>query len=177
MGSILGIRQQETENPIILTTNPREIQNTTESMISIQQNQIDNNKNIISAKCFRCSKYVEDDDFFSQNCGQVNCLFKFHKNCFFKELYDQRKKKGSLYYKCKCGTKIPSKFLRNCDASNKMDLLSTIHRRQLDLIIKQSILRKNQEVLEYYFENKEKYYELDYFLSEQDQLIYKDTPQ
>ncbi|CAD8084052.1 unnamed protein product [Paramecium sonneborni] len=177
MGSVFGISQQEVQKPVESPRKPITTLPTITSICSIQQNQIENNQIFVPVKCCRCNKYLQDNDFFLLNCGQQTCLFKFHKFCFYKELNDQNKKANLLYYKCKCGTKIPSKFLRICGAPNKMQLLSSIHQKQLDAILKFSILRKQKEILEYCNQNKAKEHELDFFLEKQDFLMYEETPQ
>ncbi|CAD8197159.1 unnamed protein product [Paramecium pentaurelia] len=155
-----------------------ETNDSTNSNISNQQSQQKQNDIIvIKVLCSRCKRPLANNDYFLQNCGQNQCQVKFHQACFFKELNDQNTKKEVLSYKCQCGTKIPLKILRKCGAPNLLDLLSSIHRRQIEILLKLSTLRKNQEILSYFSENKQKTHEFDYFLSEQDQLIYDETPQ
>ncbi|CAD8093383.1 unnamed protein product [Paramecium primaurelia] len=150
---------------------------TNSTISNSQQQQQQNDIIVLNVLCSRCKKPLTNNDYFLQNCGQNQCQVKFHQACFFKELNDQNTKKEVLLYKCQCGTKIPLKILRKCGAPNLLNLLSSIHRRQVEILLKISTLRKNQEILSYFSENQQKTHELDYFLSEQDQLIYDETPQ
>ncbi|CAK69734.1 unnamed protein product (macronuclear) [Paramecium tetraurelia] len=131
----------------------------------------------INARLQTISLLNKSNALDAKNPYQKQCIVKFHQQCFFKELNDQNTKKQVFLYKCKCGTKIPSTIIRKCGAPNFMEFLSSIHRRQLDLLMTQSNLRKNHEIVSFYMQNKLKEHELDFFIQEKDKLTYDETPQ
>ncbi|CAK84123.1 unnamed protein product (macronuclear) [Paramecium tetraurelia] len=124
-------------------------------------------------KCSKC------DDFISLTFVQLNC----NKNCCYHHLcMEEHLKKlidsGKPVIKCKCGTKLNTNCLRQSSVIGKMNLLSRLFEKQLDLILQSSQqIRRDVEVQNYVQQNRISKELQDYFLMKQDSLTYEETPQ
>ncbi|CAD8169876.1 unnamed protein product [Paramecium octaurelia] len=124
-------------------------------------------------KCSQC------DQFISLTFVQLNC----NKNCCYHHLCIEEHLKrlidsGKPVIKCRCGTKLNSNCLRQSSIIGKMNLLSRLFEKQLDLILQSSQqIRRDVEVQNYVQQNRISKELQDYFLMKQDSLTYEETPQ
>ncbi|CAD8115296.1 unnamed protein product [Paramecium primaurelia] len=124
-------------------------------------------------QCLKC-KNVISFTFVETQCKK-NC--QFHQICMENHLKNLIES-GKPMIKCACGTKINTNFLRQSSIPGKMNLLTRLFEQQLDYILQSSSqIRRDEEVQNYVKENRLSKELYDYFLIDQNLLIYEETPQ
>ncbi|CAD8191542.1 unnamed protein product [Paramecium pentaurelia] len=124
----------------------------------------------------QCSKCQNEISFtFVETKCKKNC--QFHQLCMEEHLKNLIES-GKPIIKCQCGTKINTNFLRQSSITGKMNLLTKLFEKQLDYILQSSSqIRRDEEVQNYVKENRLSKELDDYFLIDQNLLIYEETPQ
>ncbi|CAD8206097.1 unnamed protein product [Paramecium octaurelia] len=121
-------------------------------------------------QCHRCKINIKQESISLDTCGH-----SYHSKCMISLIEQQVEVKKQNIIKCTCGTKTSTNQIRQSNLPNKLILLNSLFRKQLELLLKQLRKKPDFKLILQQFEMSEQHPDF-YFFPNQCQLEYEETP-
>ncbi|CAD8119626.1 unnamed protein product [Paramecium sonneborni] len=122
-------------------------------------------------KCYICEENINQQIIYLEKCKHY-----FHSKCFIELIEKQVEINKSSIIKCKCGTKTTTNQIRQSSWPNKLILLNSLFRQQLNILLIQLRKKPDYQEIENQF-NKSQQHADYYFFHNIEDLQYEETPQ
>ncbi|CAK57110.1 unnamed protein product (macronuclear) [Paramecium tetraurelia] len=120
--------------------------------------------------CHICKVNLKQESIYLDTCGH-----SYHSKCMISLIEKQVDVKKQNVIKCTCGTKTTTNQIRQSTLPNKLILLNSLFRKQLEILLKQLRKKPDFNLILQQFETSAQHPDF-YFFPNQNQLEYEETP-